>query len=37
MSSDATHFQIHARLEAFENDQTVFARSWLERIPRDGV
>ena len=37
MSCDATHFHIHARLEVFENDAAVFARSWLERIPRDGV
>ena len=37
MTCDTTHFQVHARLEAFENDQPVFARSWLERIPRDGV
>jgi hypothetical protein len=37
MTGDATHFQVHARLDAFENDRPVFTRSWLERIPRDGV
>ena len=37
MSCDAADFRIHARIEVFENDQPVFARSWLERIPRDGV
>ena len=37
MTCDRTHFEIHARLEAFEDERPVFTRTWLERIPRDGV
>jgi putative CocE/NonD family hydrolase len=37
MTCDATDFVVHARIQAFENDRPVFARTWLERIPRDGI
>ncbi len=37
MTCDKTHFQVHARLEATENGVPVYARTWLEKIPRDGV
>ncbi len=37
MTCDAESFHVHARLEASENDVPVFARSWLETVPRDGV
>jgi len=35
--SDATHFHLSARIEAFEDDALVFERDWIERIPRDGI
>jgi uncharacterized protein len=37
MTSDVTHFIIHAEIEAFEENEKVFERKWNERIPRDGV
>jgi len=37
MTCDAESFHVHARLEVMENDVPVYARSWLETIPRDGV
>ena len=37
MTCDETHFEIHASLEAFEDERAVFSRTWLERIHRDGV
>ena len=37
MTSDQTHFHVHARLEADEDGRCVFSRAWLEAIPRDGV
>jgi putative CocE/NonD family hydrolase len=37
MTCDETDFVVHARIQAFENDRPVFARTWLERIPRDGI
>ena len=37
MTSDATSFHVHARLEADEDGRCVFSRTWLEAIPRDGV
>jgi hypothetical protein len=37
MTCDAEHFHIEARLEATEDGRPVFARSWREAIPRDGV
>ncbi len=37
MTCDAENFHVQARLEATENGQPVYARSWLETIPRDGV
>ena len=37
MTSDKECFHIKASLDAFENDEPVFGRSWLEHIPRDGV
>ena len=37
MTSDATSFHVHARLEAEEDGRCVFSRTWLETIGRDGV
>ena len=37
MTADAQNFYIKARLDAFEHEQPIFSRSWLEQIPRDGV
>ena len=37
MTSDDAKFRVHARLEADEDGRCVFARTWLEAIPRDGV
>jgi putative CocE/NonD family hydrolase len=37
MWSDATHFHLSARLEAFENDRLVCARDIEDRIARDGL
>ena len=35
MSSDLTHFHLHARLEAYENDDLIKERDMSESIPRD--
>ena len=37
LTCDAENFHVCARLEATENGQPVYARFWLETIPRDGV
>ena len=37
MTSDRENFRIHARLDVFEDERCVFARAWLEDIPRDGT
>ena len=37
MTSDDANFRVHARLEADEDGRCVFAGTWLEAIPRDGV
>ena len=37
LSSTADEFQLHAQLDAYENAQRVFERSWRLRIPRDHV
>ncbi|MEO1777704.1 MAG: CocE/NonD family hydrolase [Pseudomonadota bacterium] len=35
MWSDATHFHLSARIEAYENDVEIYARDVSDRIPRD--
>lgn len=35
MTSDATHFHLKGRLEAFENGREVLTRDWDEKIARD--
>lgn len=35
MWSDATHFHLSARMEAYENDTLIFSRDHADRIPRD--
>ncbi len=35
MWSDATHFHLHASLEAFENDERVFSKTFKDSIARD--
>ncbi len=37
MTADRTHFYLTNRLEAFEGEVRVAARSWERKIPRDGV
>lgn len=37
MWSDATHFCLSARIEAYENDILVYERDHTDKIPRDGV
>ncbi|MSP93535.1 MAG: CocE/NonD family hydrolase [Myxococcales bacterium] len=37
MTSDRDSFTINADLTAYEGDKAVFARSWVETIPRDLV
>lgn len=37
MSSDAGHFELTARIEAYEDDRLVFERRLHDRIPRHGV
>lgn len=37
MSSDLTHFNLSARLEAYENDKLIVERDINERIPRDHI
>ncbi|KIN61756.1 X-Pro dipeptidyl-peptidase family protein [Sulfitobacter noctilucae] len=37
MTSDATHFHLTARLEAYENDILIYERDVTDRIPRDNL
>jgi putative CocE/NonD family hydrolase len=37
MRSDATTFHLTGRIEAYEDDQLVFERDFLEAIPRDHI
>jgi len=37
LSCDATHFIVEMQLDVGENGQSLFKRSWHERIPRDMV
>ena len=36
LGADRDAFTLHRTLEAFESDARVFAKTWEERIPRDG-
>ncbi len=36
MTCDERDFHVEASLDAYENDEPVFSRSWSESIPRDG-
>jgi hypothetical protein len=35
LSSDAKKFYVHADLDAFENGQRIYAKSWDQEVPRD--
>ena len=37
LTSTATHFQIHAQLDAFEGERRVYAETWSEDVRRDLV
>ena len=37
LTADHNHFFVHAQLDAYEGEQPFFARSWLEKIPRNGI
>ena len=37
MTGDAENSHLKANLDAYEDGRPVFTRSWLEKIPRDGV
>lgn len=37
MTSDATHFRIEARVQAFDGDTCLFERAWDEKIARDNL
>jgi predicted acyl esterase len=37
LTADATHFYIHAELDAFEGEKRVYSQNWDRTIPRDGV
>ncbi len=37
LTSTKTHFKVYAILDAFENGERVYARTWNESIPRDHV
>jgi hypothetical protein len=37
LTSTPTDFRLHAQLDAYENDERVFAHSWRLAIPRDHV
>ena len=37
LTSDARSFQVHATLDAYEDEERVFSRNWDYRIPRDHV
>ena len=37
LTADTDHFHVRAQVEAYDNNAPVFARGWLEQIPRNGV
>ncbi len=37
LTSDKRDFHVEAKLDAYEDGQPIFSRSWSEQIPRDGV
>ncbi len=37
LTSDTTHFHLHAELDAYEGDDRVYSRNWRSAIPRDHV
>ena len=37
LTSTATHFRLHAELDAWEKDERVFSKNWQYEIPRDYV
>ncbi|XSG84997.1 MAG: CocE/NonD family hydrolase [Methylohalobius sp. ZOD2] len=37
LTADATHFHIHAELDAYEGETRVFSENWSRTIPRDLV
>ncbi len=37
LTSTTTDFQLHATLDAYENDRRVFSRNWYCTIPRDHI
>jgi hypothetical protein len=37
LTSTATHFRLHAELDAYEGEERVFSRNWLHEILRDHV
>jgi hypothetical protein len=37
LTSSATHFRVHAELDAHEGDERLFSRNWTYEIPRDHV
>ncbi|MCL7488006.1 MAG: CocE/NonD family hydrolase [Desulfobulbaceae bacterium] len=37
LTSDTTHFHIHAELDAYEGDTRIYSANWQRTIPRDGV
>jgi len=37
LTADATHFHIHAELDAWEGERRIYAENWSRRIPRDLV
>jgi hypothetical protein len=37
LTSTATHFHVHAQLDAYEGDRRVYSRNWDEAIARDCV
>ena len=37
LTSTPTEFRLHAQLDAYEDAERVFERSWRLRIPRDHV
>ena len=37
MWSDSNHFYLNAKIEAFENDRSIYARDVSDKIPRNGI
>ncbi len=37
LTSSQTHFNLHASLDAWENDKRIFSRNWQHQIPRNCV